>query len=229
MENELEIEIEKKKSPIEIWRDSLTDEQKEAHKIKLSHARTAAAKKVRETKIEVEKKAQALLPVMFAEQLKSQIDGRDFSPNQETIQRLRFLMDRGMTIKEMRGKYFSDIEQAIWDKILKFLFRDQVANTEELALSILNSQQKLLKDMERQLKSVKREVRGYKKRKDSIPMLVLGMELKLSEKIYALKVNVSEAMLNLGVVGEKQKNASINIHMSVPRPEKIVKDIIEVV
>ena len=206
------------------WRESLTPEQREALAQKTAEARSRKAKEKREKLEAAKRAAEALLPHVLAEQMKNEIEGKDFKPSPETINRLRALVDKGLTLKQLKDDYFKDVDNVVWQKIVRFLFQDQVANAEDLALRLIESQKRLLKELGKQLKDIKKQKREQMKQKKDISGLS-RLQLQLTEKIFQLQVNVNEAMLNLGVVGEKQKAASINIHMSVPRPEKKIKDV----
>jgi hypothetical protein len=215
----------KKLSPIEIYRNSMTPEQYEQYKLKAAEGRRRAAERRRKQKEEILAKAQALVPNLLAEEIKNQITGRDFKPSIEVTEKLRALVDQGVTLKEMRSKYFREIDQSVWDKIVKYIFRDQVVNAEDLAIRLLQSQQTYLKALRKQLKGVAKEKRICKKEKRQVSPNLMRLELSLSERIFQLESDISTAMLNLGVVGDKQKAGIVNIHMNIPRPVKQEKEV----
>jgi hypothetical protein len=215
----------KKLSPIEIYRNSMTPEEYEQYKLKAAEGRRRAAEMRRKQKEEILAKAQALVPNLLAEEIKNQITGRDFKPSIEVTEKLRALVDQGVTLKEMRSKYFREIDQSVWDKIVKYIFRDQVVNAEDLAIRLLQSQQTYLKALRKQLKGVAKEKRICKKEKRQVSPNLMRLELSLSERIFQLESDISTAMLNLGVVGDKQKAGIVNIHMNIPRPVKQEKEV----
>lgn len=217
---------EKKQSPIEKWYNSLDEDQKAAHQAKLAKARKEKAEIRKEMKAKAQKEAEEMVPMMLAEQIKNEIDGRNFKPSVETLEKLRSIVDKGMTVKEIRKKYFAGIEPTVWDKIVKMLFRDQVANAEQLGIQVLNSQQAHMKVLEKQLRSLKSEKRRLKKEKQTIPPAMFSMENKLSEQIFQLQIDVNQAMLSLGVVGEKQKAGGVNVNVNFARPAPAEKEVV---
>jgi hypothetical protein len=218
----------KRVTPLVRWMQNLTPEQKEAHMAKVKAGRAKQAQKKRTEIASLRKEAEKMVPRLFAEDLKSEIEGNDWKPSEETRQKLSLLVDQGLTIKELRLKYFSGVSQIVWDKIIRDLFKRQVANEDDLGLRLLQSQQVHLKALQQQLRSVQKDSKQHRKNKEPVPHSLRKMELDLTERIYQLNISVSEAMLKLGVVGEKQKAANINIHMNIERPKAKEVEAIEV-
>jgi len=218
----------KRRTPLVEWMEGLSEEERKAHVAKAHEGRRRQAEERRQRLAEAKKEADRLLPRILAEEIKSDIQGKDWKPSQETRDKLALLVDKGLTLKEIRLKYCSGVEQVVWDKIVRDMLKNQVANEEDLGIQLLQSQQTHLKNLQKQLKAIRKDIRTYKKQKKDVPFSLRKMELEITDRIFRLSVDNAEAMLKLGVVGEKQKAANINIHMSLPRPEKKVEQVIEV-
>lgn len=208
-----------KRRTINDWNKSLTPEQKEAHyeKIRQAHARGKAERQALQVKAQAE--AERLLPQILAHQIIESLHGDNFSPSIETVGKLRALVESGLTLQEMRSKHFASVEQKVWEKITRFMFKDSVAHAEDLGIDILHSRRKYIGELESRIRSVNKEIKRLKKEGKPIPASLYTLKAQAQDRKFEISLEMSETLHKLGVVGDKAKAAQINIHMNTPRPK----------
>ncbi len=175
-----------------------------------------------ETLRNAREKAKELLPEILAQDmLMSEQD--NYQPRQETLDKLRGLINAGLTTDEMRTRYFKGMTDKGWEKITKFLFKSHHVNAETIGLDITSVKLQLIKTLKTRVRTYKAEIREYKKankssKKKFVPLSLMDMLARAEDELFRVEMDFAKAMTHLGVVGDKSKSPSIIIHTTVPRP-----------
>ena len=188
---------------------------------------TAKANETRRLKkqamAEAKIKAQELLPELIAQDiLRTETD--NYTPRQETIDKLKSLQDSGLSFDQIRKKYFAQISDSGWHKLTKFVFKSQIEQPEDLGLDLIGAKKKHLGMLDRRVKMLKKELKQYKKaKKEGKPILGGANELMkmlaiAEDKFMEMEMDFAKTLHSIGAVGSKVKSASIHIHSSIPRP-----------
>jgi len=169
---------------------------------------------------EAEKKAKEILPEILAAKIIEETHGENFRPTMDTVVKLRSLVGKGMSLNDIRKRYFSSVSQAHWDKVTRWMFKDTVPNAEALGIDIFKTQLNYKKQLKKRIRDLKREIRSYKLSEKAVPTKLHMLIAEAEEKIYRIEMDVADSLKNLEVVGDKARNTAINIHMATPRPKK---------
>ena len=178
---------------------------------------------------EIEAKAEDLAPRLLAEQIIQEAsDKENWTPTQKTINDFKFFAKQNITMEELRVKHFSSMTDDMWHALLKFAFKSQIANPEDLGADILKSKQKGRNDLVKQQREINKQIKAYKEEKKTkiIPAYLLQMKMDLTREIVKQEQDLAKTLHQIGAVGEKSKAPSLHIHVKTPRPEKLIKDVI---
>ncbi len=199
----------------------MTPEEKKVWYAEQAEKRKATYAEKRETIRKAREKAKDLLPEILAnDMLMSEND--NYHPRQETLDKLRSLIDSGLTMEQMRTQYFKGMTDKGWEKMTKFLFKSHHVNAETLGLDIMTVKVQLMKTLKARVRNYKAEIREYKKankgQKKFVPLTLLNMLAAAEDELFRVEMDYAKAVTHLGVVGDKSKSPSIIIHTTVPRP-----------
>lgn len=208
----------KKRSNITAFYANMTAEEKAAHYEKVKQATRERHARKRQALLEATEEAKTLLPQILAHKIIEETHGPEFNPSLETIERLRMMLEQGLSVKEMRTKFFKEVPQATWEKMTRFMFKDEVAHAEDLGMNLSNARRSYIKTLEKRIKTLRKEIKLYKKEKKPITSLLSQLH-SAEDRKFTLEMEFNENLHKLGIVGDKAKAASINIHMNVPRPK----------
>lgn len=220
------IEEKPKKSPIEkYFFDKMTPEEvadfrkKSAEKVKAK----ASAKKEAAAKLKLD--AIALMPRLLAEEMLA-LDNEKYIPSNETLERIRVLLETPkMTMDTLRRTHFRELSEKAWEKLTRYLFKDQISGESDLGLQILEQRKQELKRLEKTLRMLNKEIKLVKKDKKSkgqVPtapfgLLQLRIEAERDLRNYRMDVNKNIFKTNLDTAKAKS-STSVHIHTSIPRP-----------
>lgn len=200
------------------WRRAAAEKRKQ----------TNAAK--REKQKELIEQARTLVPEIIAHQLAAEdMDKENWVPSQDMIDKVKQLVKSNLTIEELRTKYFSRVQDKTWHKLMKFVFKSQVSQSEDLGADILrvkNSRVKMLKKQKREVEKQKK-YHTQQTGKKVLPQYLLQMGMDIDKELMTLELDVAKTLFQVGAVGEKSKSPSLNIHMTIPRPPKKEKEVVE--
>lgn len=168
-------------------------------------------------------KAQELLPELIAQDiLRTETD--NYTPRQETIDKLKSLQDSGLSFDQIRKKYFAQVSDSGWHKLTKFVFKSQIEQPEDLGLDLISAKKKHLGMLDRRVKMIKKELKQLKKAKKEgkSPLTSANELMKMlaiaEDKFMEMEMDFAKTLHSIGAVGSKVKSASIHIHSSIPRP-----------
>jgi len=222
----------KKESKIhKFFLNNLTEEQKLEHYKKSAIKRKETYKKKHAAQEELRERARTLLPeLVAAEILADEVKDANWIPKQDTIDKLKSLMTKNMTTDQMRAKYFKNIKDDTWHKLMKFAFRSSVTHVEDIGNAVFQARETNHKRLEKSLKEIEQQIRYYKKEKGTkiIPAYLLDSKHKLIMRIAELSNDYATVLHKTGVVGEKGKSPTLHLHMTTPRPgkkEKVVEEV----
>lgn len=215
----------KKKSKIhEFFFDKLTPEERAAHyertrqKSKETRARKAAER------AEMIRKAQDLVPELIAHDIAAgATSNENWTPKQETIDKIKELTAKGLTVEEMRRKYFRGIKDSTWQKLMQFVFKSQVSKADgDLGVDILAKRDEQRKIIKRQLTDIEQQIRAHRKetKKKTIPAWLMHMKIEREDRLMQVEQEVAKILHSIGAVGDKSKAPSLNINITAPRPKK---------
>lgn len=197
----------------------LSPEEKKLHYAKMAAGIRDNAVKKRKLLSDAAKEAQVLLPKLIAERIIEETVGENFNPSMETITKLRSFINSGISLTDMRRKFFSSVDQKTWDKLTRFMFKDAIPNTESLGIDIIKVQQTFIKSLESRKKDLLKEIKGLKKANRVIGPDYYRLLSGIEQKLYETQISFGEHLTNtLEVVGDKVKAATINLNFGTPRP-----------
>ena len=210
----------KNKTPEEIaaWRKSSTEK------------RRAIWEQKKIEKAEMIEKARALMPEMLAYDLLSEEVKKDnWIPNQELIDKVKVLLKKDMPLETLRSKYFEKVSDKTWHHLMKFVFKSQVAQSEDLGAEIMRVKQSTGERIKRQIREYKKQIKYYQEEKKTriIPAYLLQLKRDAEMELIRLEREVAETLFKVGAVGEKSKAPSFIVNMKMDRPqiEKVVKEV----
>lgn len=175
-------------------------------------------------------KAKAMLPELLAQDM-LMAEQDNYHPRQETLDKLRGLINSGLTMEQMRSQYFKGMTDKGWEKLTKFLFKSHHVNAETIGLDILSVKQQLMKTLKARVKSYKREIKTYREenkgkkgRSRFVPISLMNMLAQAEDELFRVEMDYAKAVQHLGVVGDKSKTPSVVIHTTVPRPAPVSQE-----
>lgn len=203
--------------------DSMSPEQKKAFYESNRAKAKARAEAKRQEREAVERQAKEMLPALMAEQMSQEIAMHDadtnYVPSREILTKLRTFKDSGLTTDEMRSRFFKDLTDRSWQRLMKFLFKDHVGQVEDLGLDILNAKKKALSTLEARRRTLRKEIKHAKKNGKAPPPAFFKLLADAEDRIMTLEMDVSKTLHSLGAVGEKSGAASLHLHFGTPRPK----------
>lgn len=202
--------------------NKMTPEERKAFYIQAEEKRRL--RRERNTKVlnEARQKAKDILPELLAQELLMSND-QDYTPRGETLEKLRGLLDAGLTMEEMRKKHFHSMSDAGWEKLTKFLFKHHIHHAEDLGLDIITVRNRHRQILKTRIREIERDLKLLRKQEKIPPLGLRQMKAEAEAELMKLEMDVAKNLHGIGVVGDKAKAASIHVHLSTPRPSQ--KDI----
>lgn len=211
----------KHKTPEEIaeWRKQAAEKRK---------AIWAQKKAEKEAMME---KAKALMPEMLAYDLLSEeVEKENWIPKQDLIDKVKLILKKDIPLEELRARYFKNVSDKTWHHLMKFVFKSQISQSEDLGAEIMRVKRASVDRLRKQLRDIKKQMKYHKEEtgKKVVPAYLLNMKLDIENRLMDLEQDVAKTLFQIGAVGEKSKAPSFIVNMKLPRPEKKEKDIVEV-
>lgn len=192
----------------------------------------ANATRARKTKerLEIKEKAKQIMPSLLAAQLLSDDSKKhNWIPEQETIDQIKYLMSKNLTTDQMRKQHFPKVKDDVWQKIMKFVLRSSVSQSEDLGNAVFQAREITKGRLEKQLKDIQKQQKIWCKEKNTKlkPAYLLEAEMKTIARIAELDNDYAMTMHRAGIVGDKGKSPTMHVHLGTPRPqkEKIVESV----
>lgn len=206
-----------KMTPEEVkeWRANSKKKQKET------------LEKKKQERLALEAEARSLIPEILATNMIADIsDDKDWIPKQETIDRFKSLLGKNLTTEKIRSRYFKTINDETWHKLMKYVFKSQVSQSEDLGAELMRSRDAQVKSLKRAIADVKKQKKIYTQEtgKKLIPAYLMQMENDLRKELVTLQVDISKTLYQIQAVGEKSRSPSLHLHIKTPRPEKVVNE-----
>lgn len=205
------------------WYNNLTESEKANFHAVRKEKKKATEDRKRKLLEEARAKATELLPEILANDLLL-AENDNYTPLPRTIEKLKDLLNSGMTIESMRKK-FNGVSDKSWEKITRFIFKNQVHHVEDIGLDIITVKKRALDMLGRRIKTLKREIRNAKKpdkdggKKKQAPVSLLNLLANAEDEYMKIELDVAKVLHGIGAVGEKSKAASIHVHLATPRPQ----------
>lgn len=223
----------RKLSPIEKYHYSKFKNKEEIKAWRMESAKkrheTIEAKKAKQR--EMHAKAEELVPEVLAYDIASrELKNDSWIPKQETIDKIKLLLKKNFSIEEMRTKYFRGVSDETWHKVMKYVFKSQASQPEDLGAQIFQAKQRAVSELKKQVSLINKQIKEYKKERETkiIPQYLLKAKSELTMKLVEVETDVARTFHNIGAVGDKSKSPSIHVHVATPRPtkqEKVVEEI----
>lgn len=210
----------KTEEEIKAWRAASAQKRKEVW----------AEKKRR--KEETLEKARELVPSMLAYDLLSEETKKEnWIPSQEMIDKIKLLIKKDMPLEELRKREFRGVSDRTWHQLMKFVFKSQVANSEDLGAEILRVKYSTTERLKKQIRDIKKQMKLFTEEtgKKVMPAYLMQMKRDAEMDLIKLERDVAETLFKVGAVGEKSKAPSFIVNMKLPRPEKKEEKVIEVI
>lgn len=217
----------KGESPVVKWRKALSPEDKKKFYEGIQKKSAEARAKKKQERAEATEKAKEMLPEIIAQQMLLE-DNPEYKPSSDMIGKLRTLMDKGYTVEQMRQGAFRQLSDKSWQKLLKFLFKDHIAQVEDVGLELITKKKQMVSMLKKRVRIIKKELRAYKAEKKFVPPALLKVLGETEDKLMEIELDMANTLHKIGAVGEKSKAASINIYTSTPRPRKPEDEAIDV-
>lgn len=222
-------EKKRKKTIQENFFSKMTPEEIKEFHAQAGRKRAVILARKREEKAEMLKKAKELVPEMMAYDLAAEeYDRENWVPKQETIDKIKFLMTKNFTIEEMRVKFFSKLKDETWHKLMKYVFKSHVSQSEDLGAELVKAKDKSVKMIKARIRDIKKEVKEFRKGNPGklVPTSLRALLAADENRLADLTMDYAKTLVQVGAVGEKSKSPSLHIHMgNVPRPEKKEKEV----
>lgn len=180
-------------------------------------------KKKTEARLALEAQARDLIPEIMATTMIADIsEDKNWIPKQETIDKFKSLLGKNLTTEKIRSRYFKSINDDTWHKLMKYVFKSQVSQSEDLGAELMRSRDTQIKALKRSIADVKRQKKIFTEEtgKKLIPAYLMQMEHDLRKELVTLQVDISKTLYQIQAVGEKSKSPSLHLHVSTPRPKK---------
>ncbi len=216
--------VEKPRSKIQqYFFDGKTPEEIKAWQKAAGRKRSETLKAKFAAKRALIEQARDLVPEVIAHDLMAEeIQKENWTPKQETIDKLKLLINKGLTVEEMRTKYFTGIKDDTWRRMMKFVFKSHTPDPESLGLRLELALEQSRLQILAQLKEIEQQIRLHKREKNTklIPNWLLVMKQEREDKLLEVMQSVAKTLNEINAVGEKSKNPSVHIHVATPRPKK---------
>lgn len=202
----------------------MTPEERKQYYIDVHRKRRATLEAKAHAEEILRAKAEEMKPMLLAEQLLMQ--GEDTRPSQRVIEQLKDLMEKGMTLEQMRGKLFSRASEKAWANLTKWLFQDHAPNAESMGLDILRTKQRAIRDIKQYVREVRKLIREEKSaaNKSGRKSNLLGLldRKRAAERDLAnIEMDVAKVLYQVGAVGAKKRGGSgggVTLNFNIPRP-----------
>lgn len=201
---------------IKDWMAKLTPEEKEAHYAKQKEKVREKARLKRELKQTAQEQALTLLPEMMARQMTT---SKEWHPSDELLQTLRGLIQKGLTIQEMRSGAFKTMDQKSWGALQTALFKDHVGEIASMGLTLLESRKAALVRLKKRARWLRKIMRKIEKDKKTVAPKYFSELGACENEMHNLEVELAKTFYQIEAVGEKAKSGAINIHLGTPRPK----------
>ncbi len=229
----------KKKSFIhENFLDKMTPQEQAQWRVDAIRKRAATMAARKAEKAALVEKARALIPEIMAHELMAEdMDNPNWTPKQDLIDKIKSLINRGLTIDEMRAKHFKGVKDSNWERITKFVLKSINPTPESSALDIRAAFEATVITLRKRVDEIKKEIKLFKKEnpKKNVPAYLLSMKYDAEDRFLMVTESSHKSMHQVGGVGEKSKAPVIHFHSSTPRPtkeekqEKVIEGAVEVV
>ena len=207
-----------------------TPEQIAQWRAESSKKRSETWAKKRAEKEEMISKAKALVPSMLAyDLLNDEVKKDNWIPNQELIDKVKVLLKKDMPMEELRSKYFATVSDKTWHQLMKFVFKSQVNNSEDLGAEIMRVKLNTTNRLKKQLRDITKQMKHFKEEKKTkiIPAYLMQMKRDVEMDLIKIEQDVASTLFKVGAVGEKSKSPSFIVNMRITRPDKVVKEVAE--
>lgn len=210
--------------------DKYTPEEIAAKRAAGLAKRLANNKAKRERQLEIERKADELAPRLLAEQILQESSDKDnWVPSQKTINDFKFFAKENISLEDLRAKHFPLMRDEAWHALLKFVFKSQIANSEDLGAEIIRSKQKGRDDLVKQQREINKQIKYFKEEKKTkvVPAYLMQMKMDITKEIVKQEQDIAKTLHQIGAVGDKSKAPSLTVNFKLPRPEKIEKVVVD--
>jgi predicted DNA-binding protein YlxM (UPF0122 family) len=205
----------------------MTPEECKAWRARAAKKRSDTWKAKHQEQKDLLEKAKSLLPEVLAYDLAHEEMGKEnYVPKQEVIDKLKVMLSKNLTIEQVRSRYFPQIKDDAWHKLMKFVFKSQVSQSEDLGAQIVKVKTEAIKRIKQRLRMYKKEIKVYKAEKNTrlTPVSLLTLVKDSENELMAIELDVSTTLFRVGAVGEKSKSPSLHLHVTTPRPTKVVSE-----
>jgi hypothetical protein len=147
----------------EYFLNKLTPEELAEHQRKVAEKRRATWAAKKEQQEQIKQQAMALVPSVLAHDIaQKELESENFIPTQDMIDKMKLLLKKDITIEELRKRYFRTVSDNTWHKIIKYVFKSQVMQIEDVGADILSAKRNAIELLRKRIKEYKKEIKAYK-------------------------------------------------------------------